>query len=199
MSFSRNPTNGDHIAGRVAPLPAPARRFIKQHCNQWSNTMTASIKNLLDNLTEAEINAGIDEAMAEAVRIGTIAPTGKMEWSDRRQCMIPVYKSLIYEPPPGEVEATGVKKTMMRRNLMTIDEQTVEEECITHDEDGYLVAQVQIADGSFTQQRLHELVCSTFHGPKPSESGVAIIIDKGLHPTARNVGWLTQDPKYAHR
>jgi hypothetical protein len=72
---------------------------------------------------------------------------------------------------------------------MTIDEQTVdEEEGMSHDDDGYLVAQIQLADGSFSRRRLHELVCSAFHGPKPSESSVAIIIDKGLHPTARNVG-----------
>jgi hypothetical protein len=74
-----------------------------------------------------------------------------------------------------------------------------EEECITHDEDGYLVENLEVANGRFEQRRLHDMVCATFHGPKPTEDSIAIIIDKGLHPTARNVGWLTQDPKHAHR
>jgi hypothetical protein len=56
------------------------------------------IKNILDHLTEAEINAGIDEAIAEAVRKGLIVPTGELEWSERRQCLMPVYESLIYRP-----------------------------------------------------------------------------------------------------
>jgi hypothetical protein len=73
------------------------------------------------------------------------------------------------------------------------------EEGISRDQDGYLVANLEMPDGRFEQHRLHEMVCESFHGPKPTETSVAIIIDKGLHPTARNVGWLTQDPKYAHR
>jgi hypothetical protein len=60
--------------------------------------MTATIKNIFANKTEAEIIAGIDEALAEAVRKGLVVPTGRTQWSERRQCMIPVYKSLVYRP-----------------------------------------------------------------------------------------------------
>lgn len=74
-----------------------------------------------------------------------------------------------------------------------------EEECILHDEDGYLCANIEVSPGKFEMRRIHELVCVSFHGPKPTENSVAIIIDKGLYPTARNVGWLTQNPKYAKR
>jgi hypothetical protein len=66
--------------------------------------MTTTIQNILANMTEAEINAGIDEAMAEAVRIGLIVLTGEKEWSERRQCLMPVYKSLVYQPLLSEVE-----------------------------------------------------------------------------------------------
>jgi hypothetical protein len=87
------------------------------------------------------------------------------------------------------------KDIQMAHQLKAADEQ----ECISHDEDGYLVATLELANGCFEQHRLHDLVCESFHGPKPTETSIAIVIDKGLHPTARNVGWLTQDSKYAHR
>jgi hypothetical protein len=107
-----NNTRPYHFELTVASLPAPARRlYHEQHCNQRNDTMTITvptrIKNILDHLTEAEINAGIDEALAEAVRKGLITPTGKTQWSERRQCMIPVYKSLIYQPLLSEVEPLG--------------------------------------------------------------------------------------------
>jgi hypothetical protein len=76
-----------------------------QTSEQTMNTIT--IKNGFANKTEAEIDAGIDEAIAEAVRIGMIVPTGKTEWSERRQCLMPVYKSLIYQPLLSEVEPLG--------------------------------------------------------------------------------------------
>jgi hypothetical protein len=65
-----------------------------QTSEQTMNTIT--IKNITANKTEAEIDAGIDEALADAVKNGLIVPTGKTQWSERRQCMIPVYKSLVY-------------------------------------------------------------------------------------------------------
>jgi hypothetical protein len=34
----------------------------------------------------------------------------------------------------------------------------------------------------FEQFRVHDLVCAAFHDPKPTETSVAIIIDKGLPP-----------------
>lgn len=43
-------------------------------------------------MTEAQIDAGIDEALADAVRNGLLAATGEIKWSERRQSMIPVYK-----------------------------------------------------------------------------------------------------------
>jgi hypothetical protein len=52
------------------------------------------------------------------------------------------------------------------------------EEVISHDEDGYLVANLEVAKGRFEQHRLHELVCASFHGPKPTETSVAIIIER---------------------
>jgi hypothetical protein len=48
------------------------------------------------NMTEADIDAGIDWALAEAVRAGWLVATGKTEWSERRQCMIPVYMSMLF-------------------------------------------------------------------------------------------------------
>jgi hypothetical protein len=69
--------------------------------------MTTIVKNIHDNMTEAEINAGLDEVFAEAVRIGIIALTGETEWSEHRQCLMPVYKSLIYQPLLSEVEPLG--------------------------------------------------------------------------------------------
>ena len=43
------------------------------------------------DMTEAEIEAAINEAFTKAIRNGLIVPTGKMKWSERKQCMIPVY------------------------------------------------------------------------------------------------------------
>jgi hypothetical protein len=74
-----------------------------------------------------------------------------------------------------------------------------DEDGLRHDNDGYIVARFKMADGGFKEIRLHDMVCATFHGPKPTENSVAIILDKGLYPTARNVGWLTQNPEHAHR
>jgi hypothetical protein len=54
------------------------------------------------NKTEAEIDAGIDEALAEAVAKGWIVATGETEWSERRQMMMPVYASLICAAPAEE-------------------------------------------------------------------------------------------------
>ena len=51
-------------------------------------------------LTEAEIDAGIDEAFAQAVRDGLIATTGEMKWSDRKKCMMPIYMRV---PPAAEL------------------------------------------------------------------------------------------------
>ena len=47
-------------------------------------------------MTEAQIDAGIDEALAEAVRAGSLVATGKMQWSERRQCLIPIYMSVLF-------------------------------------------------------------------------------------------------------
>jgi hypothetical protein len=53
-------------------------------------------------MTEAEIDAGIEEAFAQAVKDGVVMDTGKTKWSERRQRMIPVYTSLIFVPPAKE-------------------------------------------------------------------------------------------------
>ena len=65
---------------------------------------TITIKNVFANKTEAEIDAGIDEAIAEAVRIGVIVPTGETEWSERRQCLMPVYQSTVFMGAPPSAE-----------------------------------------------------------------------------------------------
>jgi hypothetical protein len=59
-----------------------------------------TFNNTLARMTEAEINAGLDEAFTEAVRIGLIVPTGETEWSERRLCLMPVYQSTVYMGVP---------------------------------------------------------------------------------------------------
>jgi hypothetical protein len=51
------------------------------------------------NRTEAEIDAGLDEAWAGAIRIGLLVPTGKTKWSERKQCMMPVYRRTTVRLP----------------------------------------------------------------------------------------------------
>jgi hypothetical protein len=48
------------------------------------------------NMTEADIDAGIEWALAEAVRAGWLVATGEMQWSERRQCLIPIYVSMLH-------------------------------------------------------------------------------------------------------
>jgi hypothetical protein len=57
----------------------------------------------------------------------------------------------------------------------------------------------RIAKVRFERHRLHDMVCAAFQGPKPTENSIAIIIEKGLHPTARIVQWLTQNPNHAYQ
>jgi hypothetical protein len=90
-------------------------------------------------------------------------------------------------------------KQLTGENRMQEPNSADEEECLTHDHDGYIVARFKLAEGGFKEIRLHEMVCETFHGPKPSENSITIILDKGLYPTARNVGWLTQAAEYTYR
>jgi hypothetical protein len=42
-------------------------------------------------MTEAGIDLGIEEAFAQAVRNGLLVLTGKTQWSERKQCMMPIY------------------------------------------------------------------------------------------------------------
>jgi hypothetical protein len=42
-------------------------------------------------MTEAQIEAGIEEAFAQAVRNGILVLTGETQWSERKQCMMPIY------------------------------------------------------------------------------------------------------------
>jgi hypothetical protein len=65
--------------------------------DQRSNTMKFPIPH--PSMTEAEIEAGIDEAFAKSVKDGVIAPTGEMKWSERKQCMMPIYMRV---PPAAE-------------------------------------------------------------------------------------------------
>jgi hypothetical protein len=67
--------------------------------NQRSNTMKFPTHPA--HITEAEMDAGFDEVLAEASANGWIVATGEMEWSNRRQMMIPVYKSLVFGMPPA--------------------------------------------------------------------------------------------------
>jgi hypothetical protein len=46
--------------------------------------------------TDDEIAAGIEEAIAEAVKRGILVDTGRTKWSERKRCMIPVYRSAVY-------------------------------------------------------------------------------------------------------
>ncbi|WP_271504961.1 hypothetical protein [Bradyrhizobium sp. CCBAU 11357] len=63
------------------------------------------------------------------------------------------------------------------------------EECIVHDEDGYLCVALEVSPGKIEMRRMHELVCASFHGPKPTANSVAIIIDKGfIQPPAMSDG-----------
>jgi hypothetical protein len=48
------------------------------------------------NMTEADIDASIDWALAEAVRARWLVATGEKEWPERRQCMIPIYMSMLF-------------------------------------------------------------------------------------------------------
>jgi hypothetical protein len=50
-------------------------------------------------MTEAEIDADIEEAFAELVRKGLIVPTGKTKWSERKQRLVPAYMRV---PPAAE-------------------------------------------------------------------------------------------------
>jgi hypothetical protein len=59
-------------------------------------------------MTEAQIEAGIDEAFAKAVRTGLIVPTGKRKWSERRQCMIPVYMR-VHADNAGQLDVSVSK------------------------------------------------------------------------------------------
>jgi hypothetical protein len=60
------------------------------HDDQRSTTMTFPTPP--PSMTEAQIDAGIDEAWTEAIRIGLLVPTGETKWSERKQCLMPVYR-----------------------------------------------------------------------------------------------------------
>jgi hypothetical protein len=57
--------------------------------NQRSNTMKFPTPPA--GMTEDEIDAGIEEAFAKAVKTGLLVLTGETKWSERKQCMMPVY------------------------------------------------------------------------------------------------------------
>jgi hypothetical protein len=59
-------------------------------------------------MTEAQIQAGIDEAIAEAVRNGLIVRTGETKWSERKQCMMPVYMR-VHADNAGQIDVTVSK------------------------------------------------------------------------------------------
>jgi hypothetical protein len=42
-------------------------------------------------MTEDEIDLGIEVAFAKAVKDGLLVLTGETKWSERKQCMMPVY------------------------------------------------------------------------------------------------------------
>ena len=56
-------------------------------------------------MTEAQIDASIDWALAEAVRAGWLVATGETEWSERRQCMIPVY-TRVHPDNAGQLDVS---------------------------------------------------------------------------------------------
>jgi alkylhydroperoxidase/carboxymuconolactone decarboxylase family protein YurZ len=75
-------------------LPALARAGSVMSSNhnlndQRSNTM--KFPTPPPDMTEAQIDAGIDEALEEAVKRGTLVNTGKTQWSKRRRRLIPIY------------------------------------------------------------------------------------------------------------
>jgi hypothetical protein len=50
-------------------------------------------------MTEAEMDAVIEEALVQSVKDGVIVDTGKTQWSERTQRMMPVYMRV---PPAKE-------------------------------------------------------------------------------------------------